>query len=195
MAILSVKGEPLRYAVDQAGQPIEPRQPVAGTGLEQVSLERHPSLDGKSGQVIATNSLGQKTFFSYQTIDGTARLLEVRGAPCAGCAGPNLRFAYDRFGHVTELTRITPEGVALETERRELDIGGRIRKVSRVGYLNGKPQAAVEMVRYEYDASVHDQPVRVIRPSVIAGKEHITHIQYNAHQLAAEGDRKRLQPT
>ena len=182
LASFSVKGELWRDQLNKVGQPIEPRQPVAGTGLEQVSLERHPSLDGKSGQVIATNSLGQKTFFKYQTIDGTARLLEVRGAPCAGCAGPNLRFAYDRFGHVTELTRITPEGVALETERREFDIGGRIRKVSRVAYLNGTPQPAVEMVRYEYDASAHDQPVRIIRPSVIAGQAHITQIQYNAHR-------------
>lgn len=164
--ILSVRGEPKR--LDKDGQP------VAGTGIEQVSLDFAP------GRTTLTNSLGQTTTYTHAIVGNEHRLLEVRGAGCASCGETNIQYRYDKLGRLSEETRLSPDGRPLAATRTERDPLGRITRVSRIDYQNGKPQPARLQVRYEY-ADDSDRPLLIARPSVIPGKEAVTRITYNAY--------------
>ncbi|MHB1232053.1 MAG: RHS repeat-associated core domain-containing protein [Burkholderiales bacterium] len=164
--ILSVKGQPKR--LDKNGNPIP------GTGIGQVDLS-FPSAT----QTILTNSLGQTTVYTHAVINEQARLLEVRGAGCATCNEANVKYTYDKLGRMSGETQLTPAGRPIQTTRLDRDALGRVLKVSRIGYRNGKAQAAQLLVRYEY-AGEGAQPALIARPSVIAGKEAMTRIAYNA---------------
>src|SRR5207244_5090834 len=124
------------------------------------------------------NSLGQTTVFTHAMIAGQARLIEVRGAGCAHCAGPNVRYGYDSLWRLNETTQITADGQPIQTSRSALDLEGRPQSVSRIEYRDGKPKPPQLLVRYSYDGSA-PQPTVIARPSVVAGKEHIMRITYN----------------
>ena len=170
---LSVKGQPARLQTGPDGQPSQPHRLVEGTGVEQVVLDH-----SQPGQTTATNSLGQTTVFTHTTIAGQPKLLEVRGAGCAHCAGPNLRYGYDKLGRLTDTTQITLDGQPIQTRQSTLDLYGRTQSISRIDYRAGKAQPAQRLVRYEYAGSA-PEPTLIARPSVIAGQEHITRIAYN----------------
>ncbi len=175
LATMSVRGEPARFQTDAKGKMIEPRQLVAGTGIEQIDIDR----TGKPGHITVTNSLGQKTFFTHALVAQAPKLLEVRGAPCAGCPGPNLRWAYDKAGRITETTQITASGVPVQTQRHQLDHLGRPIQLSRINYQSGQAQAPQVLVSYAYANEHTAEPSRIIRPSRIAGKQHTIDISYN----------------
>jgi RHS repeat-associated protein len=165
--ILSVKGEPKRLGKDG--------KPVAGTGIEQVSLDF-----SQGGKTVLTNSLGQRTIYTHAIVGNEYRLLEVKGAGCASCGEANIRYGYDRLGRLTEEIRLSPTGQPLFTTRTERDTLGRPLRVSRVAYQNGKPQPARLLVRYKYEGQ-GTQPSLIARPSVIAGREAVTRIVYNEY--------------
>jgi len=145
-------------------------------GADRVTLDYGPG-----GQSTVTNSLGQKTVYRHAIIGGQYRLLEVKGAGCALCGEPNVKYGYDKLGRLTETTQLTATGQPIQTSKTELDHYGRPLKVSRIGYRNGKPQAAQAMVRYEYPAGSAATPTLIARPSVVPGREAQTRIAYNAH--------------
>lgn len=163
--ILSVRGLPRHVAPDGTTRP--------GTGIEQVNLDFKTP-----GKTVLTNSLGQITTYRHAIVGNSFRLLEVRGAGCASCGDVNVRYGYDKLGRLTEQTALNQLGQPVRTTRTELDGQGRTVRVSAINYLKGKPQAARLLVRYEY-AGEGIQPTLVVRPSVILGKEHRTHIVYN----------------
>lgn len=136
-------------------------------------------LDGATGgKTILTNSVGQQTEYRYGLAAGQFRLQEVRGAGCATCSPANVRYGYDELGRLTETSQLDARGAPTETIRKELDWLGRVTRVSRIIYRDGKPGPAVMQARYEYDRS-GGQPVLLSRPSVVAGKEAQTRTRYN----------------
>jgi RHS repeat-associated protein len=157
--ILSYKGE-----APKAGQP----------GIEQVRLE-YPA----PGKTLLTNSLGQTTTYRHAIVGGEYRLLEVKGAGCASCGEANVKYGYDKLGRLIEQTQLSPEGQPLATTQTERDSLGRVVRVTRIAYVNGRAQAAKLIARYEY-AGQGTPPSLIARPSVIAGKEHQVRIAYNA---------------
>lgn len=166
--VLSVKGEPARWETDKDGK----RRQVEGTGIEQITLEYG------NGQTTLTNSLGLKTVYAHATIAGENRLLEVRGAGCATCSEPNVRYGHDKQGRVTETTKLDDNGRPIHATRTRFDPFGRAVSVSRIAYPEGKAQAPQQLVRYEYRGQAF-APTLVARPSVIVGKEHTLRVAYN----------------
>lgn len=141
--------------------------------------------NSKAGMTVLTNSLGKKTTYRYAAIGGEYRLLEVRGAGCALCGEPNVRYRYDDVGRLIESDKLSDNGDPVSTIRTERDKLGRISRVSRFVYQNGKRGPAQLQARYEYQGNDF-APVLVARPSVASGKEVVTRIEYNkAHQPLA----------
>ncbi|ANJ67021.1 hypothetical protein A9404_06175 [Halothiobacillus diazotrophicus] len=163
--ILSVLGKP-RQLNDKGDV-------LPGTGIGQVDFA-YPS----PSKTVLTNSLGQKTVFTHTVIGQENRLLEVRGAGCTGCGTPNRRYGYDKQGRMIADTRLAPDGHPLSTTQTRRDALGRPIEIRQIEYLHGKPQPARLFVRYTY-AGEAIEPNQIIRPSVVPGKEFVTHIAYN----------------
>lgn len=133
----------------------------------------------QAGQTVLTNSIGQKTVYRYAVLAGEYRLLEVRGAGCAQCSEPNIRYGHDDGGRLVEATKLDDAGRPVQALRTELDSRGRPVAVRRIRYAGGKAGAPELLVRHEY--AQFDEPTLSARPSVVAGRETITRIRYNAH--------------
>jgi RHS repeat-associated protein len=173
-ANLSVKGEPARLVVDEkTKQVLLPKRLAAGTGIEQVTL-----VWPKAGISIITNSLGQDTEYRFTRINGQDRIVEVRGVGCAACGPANIRYGYDALARLYETTQLDHLGKPIQGIKTEFDTNGRVEKIIAVAYLNGKVKATQLQTRFEYDGQ-SAQPSLMVKPSVIAGKEHHVKLQYN----------------
>ncbi len=175
---LTVKGEPARLKTGPDGQPVLPAVLVAGTGLEQVTLD-----SSGAGVTVISNSLGQKTTYRHAIVGGEFRLLEVRGAGCAGCGETNVRYGYDSKGRLTDTTRLSIAGAPVSTVTTALDGIGRVIKVSKLVYQNGKPGASEWQTSYAY-VGASAQPAQIARPSVVPGHDYLTTIEYGASGAA-----------
>ncbi len=164
-AVMSVRGTPRQF--DASGQLLR------GSGIEQVDL-RFSAPD----RTELTNSLGETTRYRHTRINGEPRLLEAIGPGCARCGETNVRYAYDRYGALTEITRLDLGARPLAATRIERDALGRVVRESRVDYANGRPLPERLIARYEY-ADASPRPALVARPSVIPGKEHQIRFSYN----------------
>lgn len=135
--------------------------------------------NSKAGMTVLTNSLGKKTTYRYAAIGGEYRLLEVRGAGCALCGEPNVRYRYDDVGRLIESDKLSDNGDPVLTIRTERDKLGRVSRISKLVYQNGKRRQAQLLARYEYHGDDF-APALVARPSVVPGKELVTRIEYNS---------------
>lgn len=131
------------------------------------------------GKTILTNSLGQKTTYLHAIIAGEHRLLEVRGAGCALCGETNVRYAYNSIGQLVEKTRLAPGGEPIAATRTEYDKLGRVARVGKLAFVQGKAQPFQWMARFEYQGGSFASSL-IARPSVVPGKEALTRISYNA---------------
>ncbi len=129
-------------------------------------------------QTTITNSLGQTTLYKHSVISDQYRLTEVRGAGCALCGEPNIRYSYDPYARLTSTTQLTPKGEAIASIQTELDYYGRPLTVKKITYVNAKANPAQLLARYVYSSNL-PQPSLIARPSVVPGKELITKISYN----------------
>ncbi|MDG3064637.1 DUF6531 domain-containing protein [Thauera mechernichensis] len=166
-AVMSVRGTPRQ--LDASGQLLR------GSGIEQVDL-RFSAPD----RTELTNSLGETTRYRHTRINGEPRLLEAIGPGCARCGETNVRYAYDRYGALTEITRLDPGARPLASTRIERDALGRVLRESHIAYAGGKPLPARLLARYAYTGAT-PRPVLIARPSVIPGKEHQIRFTYNDH--------------
>ncbi len=152
----------------------------------------------QAGTTVLTNSLGQTTTYRWAQIAGEQRLLEALGPGCASCGPTNVRYGYDAQGRLAVTTQLDAQGTPRTAERLARDAAGRIVKKERFRFVKGQPVPA-GWVRFEYapvpaaemsaaSASADPdtlvlpdpKPVRVIRPSVVAGKTHAWRFTYNA---------------
>lgn len=168
---LTVKGAPARLARGADGKLLQPARLAAGTGVEQVTLEHG------AGETTLTNSLGQKTVYRHAIIGGQYRLTEARGAGCATCGDTNVRYGYDAAGRLTASMKLDAAGKVIAAESTQYDQLGRTRLVTQYPYANGKPLAGQWKMRFEY-AGNSAQPARIVRPSVVPGREYVTAIHY-----------------
>jgi RHS repeat-associated protein len=158
------------YGYDDTGRAILSTH--AGN-VDKVMLDNH-----EAGKTVLTNSLGAKTVYRYTVIAGEYRLLEVRGAGCALCGEPNIRYRYNRVGQLVESTSLADNGDPATTTRTERDKLGRVIQLTRIAYRNGKPGPVQLQARFEYRGAGF-APTLVARPSVIPGMELVTRIDYN----------------
>lgn len=158
------------YGYDDTGRAILSTH--AGN-VDKVTLDNH-----EAGKTVLTNSLGQKTVYRYTVIAGEYRLLEVRGAGCALCGEPNVRFDYDDAGRLTETTKLSENGEPVATIKTQRDRLGRALRVSKIVYQNRKPGPAQLQVRFEYRGNDF-LPALVARPSIVPGRELVTRTDYN----------------
>lgn len=150
-----------------------------GMGSEQAGGVNKISLSyPKPGVTLLTNSLGAKSEYHSERVAGDERLTAAIGPGCATCPAPNRRYGYNNQGQVIEESKLSDQDQPLQTIRTERDALGRVIKVSRITFKNGKPQIAQMIVRYEY-SNDSTQPTLIARPSVIPGKEQQTKIDYN----------------
>ncbi|WP_371766297.1 DUF6531 domain-containing protein, partial [Massilia sp.] len=173
-------------SVGADGKPVSTRYATYGyDGTGRAILSTHAgnvdkvALDNsKAGQAVLTNSLGQKTVYRYAVIAGEHRLLEVRGAGCALCGEANVRYGYDSVGRMVDVTRLADNGEPLATTRTVRDKLGRVTRISKIGYQNGRPGTEQAQVRFEYRGDGF-APTLIARPSIVPGKELMTRIDYN----------------
>ena len=144
-------------------------------GVEKVRLDT-----SRPGQTVLTNALGQTTHYKFADIAGHWRLLESRGAGCAQCGPPNMRYGYDKLGRLTEQTQLNAQGQAVQQLRTTLDVQGRAIKIEKTTYAAGKPMQTQWSVRYEYPSADATAPGLTAWPSVMPGREHSMRVQYNA---------------
>lgn len=197
LAILSTKGAPLQT---QEGRP------VADTGIEQVQvqyLDKALPFEGRAdnasgavtprqlGRAVLTNSLGQKTEVLSAVIGGHYRLVQMKGAGCSTCGPTNMRYAYNARGQLLRATKLDDNGQPIFSEVTQHDAYGRVMRVGRQVHgtlVKGGTGPVQWTKRFEYP-DVHYQdgstalaplPGVIAQPSVIAGKEHVTRIAYNA---------------
>ena len=168
---LSVKGAPARLARGADGKLLAPARLAAGTGVEQITLEHG------AGQTTLTNSLGQQTVYRHAIIGGQYRLTEARGAGCASCGETNVSYGYDKDGRLTATMKLDARGAVVSAESTQYDALGRARLLTSYPYANGKPLAGQWKMRFEYVGN-SASPSRIARPSVVAGREHLTSISY-----------------
>lgn len=140
----------------------------------------------RPGLTTVTNSQGQQTTYRYATVADDYRLLEVRGAGCALCGPSNQRYGYDRLGRLTGVTLLDAQGTALQQVQTELDHFGRVSRLSRMDYRNGKAGAPLLLARYEYGRPGVVGPTLIARPSVVPGKEAVTRILYGRERTAQQ---------
>lgn len=137
------------------------------------------TLDASAfGKTVLTNSLGQKTTYLHAVIAGEHRLLEVRGAGCALCGETNVRYGYSAVGQLTEKTKLAPGGDPIAATRTEYDKLGRVARIGKLAFVQGKAQPVQWMARFEYQGDSF-APHLIARPSVIPGRETFTRIAYN----------------
>lgn len=196
-AILSTKGRPLQKGADGRALP--------GTGIEQITLnyvqtatpnEGSPDKTGEvqprpqsMGRVQLTNSLGQVSELKTAVIGGQLRLIEFTGAGCSTCGPANRRYGYDTQGRLLRSIELDVKGQPLSADLHRYDRWGRLSQRSRQAYSQGKPVGAPQWLqRFEYadlrfkdgSVAVGQQPTLIAQPSVVAGKERITRLSYNA---------------
>ncbi len=173
------------YRYDPSGRAVLSVRGDPTSGSEEVRLE-YP----RPGVTKLTNSLGQTTTYVHAVVAGAYRLLEARGAGCASCGEVNVRHDYDPLGNLSATTRLDLKGRAISSTTMERDARGRIVKVSRVAYRQGRAGRAKWQLRYEYpqtggaelaNETANTQPTLIIRPSVVPGKEHSLRIAYNGN--------------
>lgn len=125
-------------------------------GIEKVSIQydirstgRMPANYSTNKSIfknIVTNSLGQKTSYSYQ-VDGTQfKLLETLGAGCSSCGEVNKRYRYNAQGLVTYAADLDLSGKVIRTFELKYNNYGEIisRTISGIGI---QPQTTW----YEYE--------------------------------------------
>lgn len=183
------------YAYDDAGRGVRsvrgPMPAEGETGIEDVRLE-FPAR----GRSVLTNSLGQRTTYLSAVIGGQRRILEARGPGCARCGPTNVRYRYAPTGRLTAVTTLDAEGRPRRSIQHRLDADGRIAETLEVELSAPRPRL-LDQIRYEYvddasaigDASTDGrpdaagrlapQPVAIVRPSVVAGREHRVALRYN----------------
>ncbi len=159
------------YGYDSLGRAILSQK---ADGIEKISLNT-----STPGQTVLTNALGQTTTYKHADIAGQWRLLESRGAGCAQCGPPNMRYGYDKLGRLIEQTALNAQGHALQTQRTTLDVQGRAIKIEKITYAAGKPIQTQWQVRYEYPTLLATEPSLIAWPSVMPGKERQMRLQYN----------------
>jgi RHS repeat-associated protein len=187
---------------DDKGKPVVERYSTFGYDIDgKAILSTHAggadkvTLDTSvGGRTVLTNSLGQKTVYRYSMVAGAFRLLEVRGAGCALCGEMDVRYGYDSYGRMSEVTKLDRDGQPLHTTKTELDYYGRPRKVSKVVYHNGKAGAAELVARYEYADGTALTPSRIVRPSVVPGRELSMRIRYNNYGQVLESTEQGWSP-
>jgi RHS repeat-associated protein len=167
----------MTWGYDDKGHAVSSVKGDGRDGIERVTVQRRHQGDG--GEVTMTNANGHATVYRWRAMAGQARLLEAVGPGCASCGATNVRYGYDRFGRLTEVTQLDDHGRPSRTELHALDPLGRVVTTSRIAYQGGKAQPPMQVVRYGYADTRSDMPSLIVRRSVIAGREHTVRIEHN----------------
>ncbi len=125
-----------------------------------------------------TDESGQVTRVRYALIADDWRVIEVSGAGCAQCPEPGWRYRWNKRGQLESAIRIDAAGAVHERTQYQRDQAGRVLTAERFIATATVPSAWVRY-RYEGDSSL---PVEIARPSMLAGKEHLLAIAYNAQR-------------
>jgi len=180
-AVMTVRGRPRE--LDAKGVI------VAGTGTDQeeVSYDAPPEKgEGSEAgalqpvfRTVLTNALGKRTVYRSIIVASEWRLLESRGPGCTTCPETNVRFRYDARGRMVARIALDAEGRPVQERTMDLDGLGRVVRAWRREFQAGMPVGTPILVAsYAYQGA-GTLPVEVSRPSVVPGREHTVHIDYD----------------
>lgn len=151
---------------------------------------------------IVTNSLGQKTTYSYQ-IDGTQfHLLESFGAGCSSCGEVNKRYRFNAQGLVNYAADLDSTGKAIRTTDLQYNDNGEViaKTVSGTGLTSqtttyeyesypiqqGNQHSFVNPLLNQFDQQDFRRLKAESHPSVVSGKQYRKSYTYNQNnQLIA----------
>ena len=150
-------------------------------GAEKVTLEyKIPEQAGKMGTTIVTNSLGQKSTYTWKFYPRVSQtlLLSSEGPGCSTCPAPNKRYTYNSHFQIETITDTQTNAIT----HYDYDPQGRVRAITLKTPKKGGGVLEKLIARYEYEGNL-PRPVLIARPSVNPDGEHITEIKYNEDQL------------
>lgn len=156
-------------------------------GVEKVNIEydKNTLLPKSTGQVfnnIITNSVGEKTIYEYRSTGDNVQLLSVKGAGCATCGETNVSYEYDKVGRLIKKNQLDSQGNIVQSELIQYDNNGNIEQITEQNSTLTK-----RWQRFEYDDNRYPNKVtKMIRPSVIEGKQAVTEITYNEYGMVAQ---------
>ncbi len=165
------------WTYDDKGHAVSSVKGDGRDNIDRVTIQRRHTDEG--GEATLTNSLGHTTRYRWRTVAGASRLVDVIGPGCSTCGQTNVRHVYDTRGRLTETIRLDDNGKPAETTRHMLDPLGRVVLTGRILHHAGKAQPVQWLVRYRYATATDRTPAAIVRPSVIAGKEHTLRIERN----------------
>ncbi|HID37347.1 MAG TPA: RHS repeat protein, partial [Ghiorsea sp.] len=160
-------------------------------GVEKVSLQyKLPEREDQLGTTTVTNSLGQKSTYTWKHYNHNAQalLFSSEGPGCSTCPAPNKTYTYTPHYQI-ETTTDTLTG---DITRYSYDDQGRTLSITKRANGGGVPLETL-IARYEYEGN-QTRPSIIARPSVNAKGEHITQITYNEDQLPISLTEKGFSP-
>ena len=120
-------------------------------------------------QTRVTNSLGQASVYRTQVKHGISLVTAVEGPGCSACGGGDIRYGYDDSLQLTTITN--KDGMVTH---RVYDKANRLTEVTQT-FRGEKPTL---VARYDYEG-IDTQPARILRPSIVPGKEQVAAFSYN----------------
>lgn len=165
-------------------------------GVEKVSIEydKNTLLPKSINQVfnnIITNSVGEKTVYQYRSTGDDVQLSSVKGAGCATCGETNVSYEYDNAGRLIKRNQLDSQGNIIQSQSISYDSNGNIEQIAQQDSLSKSIWQ-----RFEYgDSRFPTKATKIIRPSVIDGKQATTEIAYNDDGMVSQITESGYQPT
>lgn len=133
-----------------------------------------------------TNSLGQKTIYTYH-IDATRYLVDrIVGAGCATCGESNIAYTYNSGGQIKIQQWLAQDGSVLRTMTHDYDAFGRV--ISTSVKSEGVDEAAHSIFYTYVNNDLHQTNTRsqgwlvktISEASILPGKQKVTTYDYDA---------------
>lgn len=164
-------------------------------GVEKVSIEYDkntllPTTKGQHFNNTITNSVGEKTVYQYRSTGDDVQILSVKGAGCATCGETNVSYEYDEIGRLIKKNQLDSQGNVIQSQLISYDSNGNIEQIAQQDSLSKSIWQ-----RFEYgDARFPTKATKIIRPSVIDGKQATTEITYNDEGMVSQLTESGYQP-
>ena len=169
-------------------------------GVERVTLAYpHPKIvaSGEVVQTIVTNSLGNKSQYTWQLPQGEShpQLLASSGSGCATCPQTGFEYTYDAAGRLVSAAKSGQGNVNGQgTTFYHYDEKGRLLQIDESIYAADGTSAERLVERREYLGN-SDAPSLVAKPSVAPGRESSVETIYNASGLPIRFTERGWTPT
>jgi len=176
------------WSYDTQGRAVTFERGAFGKGAHRIDLrfERSAAAGGTDeahlGLTLLTNSKGEVTRYRHALVGEERVLVEAQGPGCEECEAANRRFQYDDRARMTGMVDLVEGSTRVRGSRKLFrDALGRVVRevIQAEGGSSDPGRAQAVEIRTEYEAG-SARPTRIVRPSVVPGRESEMRIRYRA---------------